>query len=123
MTRWVLSISSDPTLRDDRDRFIKSLGYGVVSTEDLVGALEALEEHEFDAVLIGDCLPLIKRCLIAMIIRERCAPGTPVLSLVRSSAARPDDVEIALPVDEQRRLVQEMERLIHLREAGQIDAA
>ena len=76
----VLVAEDDKQIREALERILKFEGYGVVAVGDGAAALEALTDHDPDAVILDVMMPFVDGMSVARKIRER-GDRRPILML------------------------------------------
>lgn len=79
----VLSTSRDSAVLTTRNLLIQSAGYDVLTTRDPETFLRLVHEENFDAVVIGDSIPLDARADLARRVRFE-KPDLPIVVFVRT---------------------------------------
>ena len=76
----ILIAEDDPEIREALERILAYEGYGTVSTGDGAATLEAVSEHEPDAILLDVMMPFVDGISVCRRLREH-GDRTPVLIL------------------------------------------
>jgi DNA-binding NtrC family response regulator len=74
----VLSISSDETVLDTRNRVLTFAGFEVVGCLQAISALEIFRNASFDAVILGDSMPPGMGLIVLRGLKEM-SPNVPVV--------------------------------------------
>jgi DNA-binding NtrC family response regulator len=93
LTRYILSVAPDPTLRRLREELLRRAGYVVTSLPSTSEALATISGKRiaFDIMIVCDCTPGDeRRRLIAML--KATSPHTPVLVIGEHRELLCDDV-------------------------------
>ncbi len=88
----VLSIGSEITVFDSRNRVLEFAGFEVVGALEGHGALETVRDHSFDLVVIGHSMPAGSRLQILRQIKA-AKPNVPILVIYEAGEAGQDIVE------------------------------
>jgi DNA-binding NtrC family response regulator len=110
----ILSISSDITVSDSRNRVLEFSGFEVVGNFQGLEALDRFKSEHFDVVIIGDSLPSEVRLQLVRDLKEM-KPEVPVVVIHRSGDSGEDVNEADADfesLDGPRRLIEVVSSLI-----------
>lgn len=112
MAGKVLNIAADPFVADVRKQVLETGGYDVTSAQNILEVVEACETQDFDAVVLGQTIPMKEKRRITATVRERCKARTPVIGLYTTSPAEVDDADLAISAQEPQALLDGLKRLL-----------